>query len=267
MTGDYTLSQKTAAEFIGTFSIVFFGAGAVTVDLLTAPDSAGTEFVIDGLGFGALGWLGIAIAFMGSIAIPIYLLGHVSGQHINPAVTIALWLIGRVNGRTAIGYVVGQLTGAVAGGLAFTVIRGTEAVRIGAMGATAPFPGVSPWQAVTAEFLITFFLMLTVMAFVVDDRTPDDLAGLAIGFIVATGILATGNISGASFNPARTLGPYVTNTILGGPNLWIHAWIYLTGPIAGAIAGAAVYKRVVLTPNTVRGTDDRDVRANETADD
>lgn len=246
MTNDHTLAQRAAAEFIGTFSIVFFGAGAVVIELLTAPASAGTTFALNGLGFGALGWVGIGVAFWGAVTIPIYALGHVSGQHINPAVTVPLWLTDRIETRPAIVYVVAQLAGGIAGSLVFALVRGIEAVTEGAMGATVPFPSVTVWQAVVNEAVITFFLMLTVMAFSIDDRTPDSFAGLAIGFVVAIGVVTTGNISGASFNPARTLGPYVANTLLGGPNLWHFAWIYIVGPIGGATGATYLYDWMVL---------------------
>lgn len=266
MTREYTLSQKVAAEAIGTFSIVFFGAGAVAIELLTAPASAGTEFALQGLGFGALGWVGIALAFLGAVGLPIYLLGHVSGQHINPAVTIAFWVTRRIDAQTAVGYIAGQIAGAIAGSLLFTVIRGPETISVAAAGATAPFPDVTMVQAVGAEIVGTFFLMFTVMAFVTDSRTPDNLAGLAIGGIVAVGHLAVGNVSGASFNPARSLGPYVTNSLLGGPNLWIHAGIYVIGPVLGAVAGAIAYKHVVLEPYRAQDSAVQEAPANEPAD-
>lgn len=245
MSTEYSLPKRAVAEFIGTFSIVFFGAGAVTIDLMTAPESAGGTYVLDGLGHGALGWMGIAFAFWVAIAIPIYVFGRVSGQHINPAVTIALWVTKHVESRVAAIYVAAQFAGGIAGGVVFTLIRGSEAVTIGSMGATAPFPGVEPWQALLAEVVITFFLMVTIMALAVDDRGPSDLAGLGIGLVIAGGVVTTGNISGASFNPARTIGPYVTNSAFGGPNLWAYAWIYVAGPLVGAIAGVYCYQYLV----------------------
>lgn len=246
----YTLRHKAVAEFLGTFSIVFFGAGAVAIDLLTAPAGAGADtlFVNDGLGLGTLGWVGIALAFFGAVAVPIALLGRVSGQHINPAVTIALLVTGRIDLRSSVVYIIAQLAGGIGAGIVFVGIRGEDAVDIGVMGATAPFPGVSALQAVLAEGVITFFLMLTIMAFAVDDRTPDNAAGPAIGLIVAVGILTTGNVSGASLNPARTIGPYATNTLFGGPNLWEDVWVYVLGPTVGAVAGAAAYTWLVLDP-------------------
>lgn len=249
---EYSLTERAAAEFIGTFSIVFFGAGAVAIDLLTVPEGVvaeGTaaEFTIDGLGLGGLGWLGIAVAFFGAVAVPIYALGHVSGQHINPAVTVAFWAVDRIDAQAATVYIAAQSAGAIVAAVAFVGVRGVEAVTIGGMGATVAFPGVAQWQAALNEGIITFFLMLTIMAMAIDDRTPDQVAGLAIGFIVAIGIITTGNISGASFNPARTVGPYVANTVFAGDvEIWLEFWIYLVGPTAGAVLGAVGYERIVL---------------------
>lgn len=262
----YALWQKGVAEFVGTFSIIFFGAGAVVIDFLTSPAAhQGGQYVADGaLGLGALGWVGIALAHTAAVGLPIYVFGHVSGGHINPAVTAAFLALGRIDPKSAAAYVVAQLAGGVAAGIAFVAVRGQEAVTVGAMGATAPFPGITQLQAVTNEGIITFFLMLVVMAMAVDDRTPDQFAGLAIGLTVGMGIFATGNITGASFNPARTLGPYVTNSLFGGPSFWQHAWIYVVGPVAGAVAGGALYEFVVLDPDRLSlGTPDADAEAVE----
>jgi len=115
------------------------------------------------------------------------------------------------------------------------------------MGATVAFPGVAQWQAVLNEVVITFFLMAVIMAMAIDERTPDQLAGLAIGFAVAMGILTTGNISGALFNPARTIGPYVANTVfLDDLGIWRQVWIYVIEPTAGAVVAAYYYDRMVL---------------------
>lgn len=250
MSDEYELWQKAVAEFLGTFSIIFFGAGAVVIDFLTAPDALkGGEYLAGGaLGMGALGWVGIALAHVAAVGLPIYVFGHVSGGHINPAVTAAFAALGRINPVPAVVYVIAQLAGGIVAGLLFVAVRGTEAVAIGGMGATAPFPEVTQLQAVGNEAIITFFLMLVIMAMAVDDRTPDQFAGLAIGLTIGMGIFATGNITGASFNPARTLGPYVTNTLFGGPSLWQHAWIYVVGPTGGAILGGFLYEYVVLDP-------------------
>ena len=261
MTEEYPLSQKAVAEFLGTFSIVFFGAGAVAIDLMTVPDAlVGTEraaeFTLAGLGQGSLGWLGIAVAFFGAVALPIYALGHVSGQHINPSVTIAFWLTDRIEARPALVYIGAQILGGIVAAVVFVGIRGRPAVDIGGMGATTTFPGVAQWQAALSEGIITFFLMAVIMAMAVDKRTPDQFAGLAIGFVVATGILTTGNISGASFNPARTIGPYVANTLfLGDIQIWRQLWIYIVGPTVGAIIAAVYYDRLILTTGDAEPAD------------
>jgi glycerol uptake facilitator protein len=261
MGDEYTLGQKAVVEFIGLFSIVFFGAGAVVLDILTAPKQAGAEqFVLVGLGFGALQWTGIGIAFWAAIAIPIYLFGHVSDQHINPAVTFALWLIDRIDTRPAIVYVAAQFAGGIAGGLVFYIIHGPAAVTQASMGATLPFPGISVWEALLNEIVITFFLMVAVMAMAIDERTPTQFAGLVIGLVVGMGVMVVGNVSGASFNPARTIGPYVTNTIAGlfgvtNPALWQYVWIYILGPCVGAGIGAYFYEYAVLAPNEAAETE------------
>lgn len=257
MTGEYTLREKALAEFVATFGLVFFGAGAVAIDLLTVPDGfAGGQYLAGaGLGHGTVGWVGIALAHFIAIAVGVYVFGKVSGGHINPAVTVGFLALKRISVRDAAVYVVAQLAGGILAGVVFVGIRGQVAVTTGLMGATAPFPEVTALQAVLAEAVITFFLMVGVMAFAVDDRAPDQMAGLGIGLIIAMGILATGNITGASFNPARTLGPYVTDTLFGGPNLWGYAWIYVVGPIVGAVLGAYTYEYVALepTPTEERG--------------
>lgn len=248
MTEEYSLGQKAIVEFVGTFSIIFFGAGAVAIDIMTTPEGfAGGQF-IGGPGHGALGWVGIAVAHWAAVGIPIYLFGRVSGAHINPAVTAGFLALRRISARDAAVYVVAQLAGGIAAGIVFVLVRGQEAVTVGAMGATVPFPEVGMVQAALNEAVITFFLMVAVMALAVDDRAPEGFAGLGIGFVIAMGILATGNITGASFNPARTLGPYATNTLFGGTNFWQFAWIYVVGPTVGAVVGGFFYRYAVLQP-------------------
>lgn len=119
-------------------------------------------------------------------------------------------------------------------------------MTIGGMGATAPFPGVGSWQAVFAEFLIAVFLMPRILAFVVHDRTPDDFAELAVGIVIATEILATENVIGSSVRSHAGPQSVRRERALRRPDLWLHAWIYLVGPIAVAITGTVTYRRIVL---------------------
>jgi len=120
-----------------------------------------------------------------------------------------------------------------------------DAVTIGGLGATAPFPGIGYGQAILVEAIATFVLMLVIMGVAVDERAPPGFAGLIIGLTVAGMITMAGNISGASLNPARTFGPYVMDFLLGGSNLWVFFPIYIFGPVIGAVAAAVFYDRIV----------------------
>ncbi|HID19842.1 MAG TPA: aquaporin family protein, partial [Methanophagales archaeon] len=202
-----------------------------------------SDFICRGIGaLGGLGdWLAIGLAFAIAVAASIYLFGHISGCHINPAVTIALWAVKRFPGKEVIPYIISQLIGATLASVLFVIIVGKRAAIDGCCGATALFPGISYAQGILNEAVITFFLMLTIMALAVDERTPKQFSGLIIGLIVGGGIITTGNITGASFNPARTFGPYIGNSLFGGLNLWAQFPIYIIGPVIGAIIAAFLY--------------------------
>jgi glycerol uptake facilitator protein len=237
------LTKRCLAEFIGTFFLVFMGAGAAAITLMISQGSVPPNAFNIGIGaLGGLGdWLAIGLAFGIAISTCIYALGNVSGCHINPAVTIALWTVKKFPSRDVIPYIVSQLAGASVASLLFAVIVGMGAVTIGGLGATAPFPGVGYLQAMVAEAVGTFLLMLAIMGVAVDRRAPSGFAGLIIGLTVAGVITTVGNISGSSLNPARTFGPYLGDTLLGGHNLWIYLPIYIIGPILGAILAAIAY--------------------------
>lgn len=238
-----SLGKRCLAEIIGTGLLVYFGAGAAAVTLMIArgTDTA-TPFNI---GIGALGgladWLAIGMAFAIVITAAIYSLGGISGAHLNPAVSIALWATKRFPARDTGAYIISQLVGAAIGSLVFAASAGMEAVTIGGLGATAPFPGIGYGQAVLAEFIGTFLLMLVIMGVAVNPKAPPGFAGLIIGLTVGGIITTVGNISGASLNTARTFGPFLADWLLGGPNLWAFFPIYVVGPVLGAIAGAFVY--------------------------
>ena len=238
-----SLGKRFVAEAVGTFILVFFGAGAAAVTLmLAAGTTPATPFNI---GIGALGglgdWLAIGLAFGIAIAGSIYALGRVSGCHINPAVTIALFATGRFPGRDVGPYIVAQLLGAAAASLLFAWAVGPDAVAIGGLGATAPFAGIGYLQAIVIEAVGTFLLMLVIMGAAVDERATPGFAGLAVGLAVAGIITTTGNLTGASLNPARTFGPYLGDWLLAGQNLWEFFPIYIIGPIVGAVLAAFLY--------------------------
>ena len=239
-----SLIRKCIAEFIGTFILVYIGAGAAAITILLANgELPKSPFAVSGIGAlgGLADWLAIGIAFAIAIAGAFYIFGHISGCHINPAVTIALWAVKRLPGKDVVPYVISQLTGATLASISFVGVVGSRAATIGGSGATALFPDISYLQGIFNEIIISFILMLTVMALAVYERGSKPFSGLIIGLVVAGGIITTGNISGASFNPARTFGPYVANSLFGGPNLWIMFPIYVIGPIIGTLLAAFTY--------------------------
>lgn len=234
------ITKKFIAELIGTFFLVFFGTGSAVVTLLiddsVDPGAAGIG-LLGGLG----DWLAIGLAFGLTVMACIYLFGKISGAHLNPAVTIGLLVSKNISLIDSVYYIVAQAIGAVLGSLLLFVCLGAPAVTIGGLGATAPGLSVGYIPAMIAECIGTFFLMLVVMGVAVDKKADPGVAGISIGMTVAAVIIVLGAFTGASINPARTFGPYLMDTLLGGANLWGFFPIYLVGPIVGAILAALVY--------------------------
>lgn len=240
-------SKKFVAELIGTWMLVTVGAGAAAVTLMLAEgESKASAFNI---GIGALGglgdWLAIGLAFGIAIAAAIYIFGPVSGAHLNPAVTIALWAGKKFPTKELVPYLVAQFAGATLGAFTLLAMLGSKGTIVGGLGAPGPFPGISLSGVFIAELVGTFILMLTIMGIAVDKRAPQGWAGWMIGLIVAGVITTMGNISGQGINPARTFGPVLVNSIAGGPNGWPVFWIYLAAPIIGAIIAVFVYDAFV----------------------
>jgi len=159
-------------------------------------------------------------------------------------VTIALWATKRFPANETVAYVIAQCIGAAVGSLLLALTLGAAAVTTGGLGATSPFPGIGYGQAMLVEGIATFVLMLVIMGVAVDPRATPGFAGLVIGLTVAGLITMAGNITGGSFNPARTFGPYVMDVLLGGSNLWAYFPIYVIGPVCGAVAAAFFYDRI-----------------------
>ncbi len=238
-----SLLKRSIAEAVGTFILVYFGAGAAAITLMISQGSSPPNPFNIGIGTqGGLGdWFAIGMAFALAIAASIYALGRISGAHLNPAVTIALLATRRFSLGDAIPYILAQLVGASIASFLFAASVGMDAVTIGGLGATAPFPGIGYWQAVMVEAIGTFLLMLTIMGVAVDRQAPPGFAGLVIGLVVGGIITTIGNITGSSLNPARTFGPYLGDYILGGNSLWHFFPIYIIGPVAGALIAAFLY--------------------------
>ena len=232
------IRKKFFAELLGTFFLVFFGTGSAVVTLLIS-DATG----IAGIGLlGGLGdWIAIALAFGLTVMICIYVFGKISGAHLNPAVTIGLLVTKNIDLADSVYYILAQVIGACLGSLFLFLCLGDPAVTIGGLGATAPGLDVGYMQAMLAEFIGTFFLMMVVMGVAVDKKAEPGFAGISIGMTVAAVIVVLGAFTGASINPARTFGPYLMDIILGGQNLWGYFPIYLVGPILGAVCAAFAY--------------------------
>lgn len=235
------LLKRCIAELIGTALLVLVGCGIVVTTLLLIQGMAtpaGNDF---NKGIDIAAWLVLSLAFGLPIMVLVYVFGNVSGTHINPAISIALWATKRLPTTDMLAYVVAQFVGAAIGALGIVAVWGTRAVTVGNLGATTMFPGVSYWQAIVAEIVCTFILMIAVMATAVDKRAPGGWAGLVIGAAATVALLLEGNITGGSINPARTFGPYLVDSLFGGSNFWWQFPIYLIGPIVGALLAAFVY--------------------------
>ena len=182
---------------------------------------------------GGLGTVGVALAFGLVIMVMVYATGHLSGAHINPAVTIAFTLTRHFPARDAIAYIAGQCLGAVCAALVLLAIWPSQP---GDLGAT--LPTVSVTSALAYEAVLTAFLMFVIMAVATDTRAVGPAAAIAIGGTVGLDALFGGPVTGASMNPARSLGP----ALVGGT--WTDYWVYVAGPVLGAAAGALAYQLV-----------------------
>lgn len=226
-----TLAKRAIAELIGTYVLVLIGTLSVVTMVVYLKGVDQAALLLIGLAFGV------------AVAVMIYAFGHISGTHINPVVSIALWATGRFPAKDMVAYIVAQLIGAVLASITIVIIVGQQAVDAG-LGGTLPGAGVSYWQAIVSEGVMTFFLVLVIWGAAVDGRAPAGFAGLAIGFVVAADIWISGPITGASMNPARTFGPLLTETLWGGATDWAKFPIYLIGPIVGGLLAAFVYDYV-----------------------
>jgi glycerol uptake facilitator protein len=237
---EFSLLKRSMAELIGTYVLVFLGTGAVVTAVLLLQGwspIAGNSFNI---GIDIAAWLAIGLVFGIAVTAMIYVFGHISGTHINPAVSIALWATKRMPTNDMLAYILAQLVGASLASFSVVLIWGSRAIDTG-LGATSMFYGVSYWQAILCEAVATFFLMLAIMGTAVDNRSPRGWAGLIIGLVVAADIAVIGNITGSAINPARAFGPYLAGWLLGGAVDWTQFPIYIIGPILGALAAALLY--------------------------
>lgn len=209
------------AEGLGTFGLVFAGTGAIVINAERG---------------GVIGHVGIGLTFGLVVMTMIYAIGHISGAHINPAVTLAFAITRHFPPRLVPLYIGAQLTGAILASLVLRALFDTTA----SLGATVP--AQSAGQALVLEFVLSLFLMFVIMAVATDMRAVGQAAAIAIGGTVGLEALFAGPISGASMNPARSLAP----ALVAG--VWDSQWVYIAGPVLGALVGAMLYAVIRVVP-------------------
>lgn len=213
-----SLARRAAAEGIAAFALVFAGCGAIVADARYG---------------GMLGAVGVALVFGLIIMVMVYATGHLSGAHINPAVTVASALTRHFPARETAGYIAAQLAGALAGALLLAAIWPSQPAELG-----ATVPSVGAGSALVYETVLTALLMFVIMAVATDTRAVGAAAAIAIGGTVGLDALFGGLVTGASMNPARSLGPAIVS------GTWTNLWIYVAGPLLGAALGALAYQGV-----------------------
>jgi aquaporin NIP len=208
-----SILKSLIAEVIGTFLLVFFGCGAIIVN-----ETYG----------GIVGLQGIAITFGLVVMTVVFAIGHISGAHINPSVTIGLACVGKFSWKKVVPYVIAQMIGGIAGAFILKIFFATG----NTLGMT--FPSSNLVQSFFIEIILTALLVLVAIILTTDTRAPSQFAAIAIGAVIAIDILVGGPVTGASMNPARSFGPALIMMRLD------YVWLYLTAPIIGAIVASLV---------------------------
>ena len=220
--------KKLAAESLGTFILVFAGTGAIMINDIA----------------NAIGHVGIALTFGFVIVALIYSFAHVSGAHFNPAVTIAFWTMGEFHRKNVIPYISAQVFGAILASIClyFLLNENFNSVsEVSYLGSTLPRGSES--QAFGFEFILTFILMIVICSSAVHGKATKDFAGLAIGLTVGLESMFAGPITGASMNPARSIGPALVS------GNFEHLWIYILATCLGAMAASIVFLKIFKSEN------------------
>lgn len=224
--------RKYIAEFIAVFFLVFAGAGSIVADTYLS-----SLRVVDSFGL-----LGIAFAHGLALAMAIAAVGHISGGHVNPAISIAMWVSRRLSLKDLGGYIVAQMAGAVAAAGALKLVAPRDLYQsFTSIGVPGLAEEVNMFNGIAFEAILTFFLAFVIWGVAVDRRGPASIAPLAIGLTVTFAILAGGAFVGAALNPARWFGP----ALVAGS--WDNFLVWIVGPILGALLASLVYETFLLT--------------------
>jgi len=219
--------KKNLAEFIGTFWLVLGGCGSAVL---------AAAFPEVGIGF-----LGVSLAFGLTVLTIAYSLGHISGAHLNPAVTIGLWAGGRVKGKTILPYVISQVLGGITAAAVLYVIATGNGADIGGFAANGYGEhspgGYSLTAAIVSEFVMTFMFLIVILG-ATDERAPRGFAGVAIGLALTLIHLISIPVTNTSVNPARS----ISQALFVGDWALAQLWMFILIPVLGALAAGAVYK-------------------------
>src|SRR3954452_12706577 len=236
MLDETSTAQKLTAEAIGTAFLVFIGVGSVPATLIVNGDA---PFTMADLGM-------ISLAFGTIVVATVYALGHVSGNHINPAVTLGLAVTGKFPWKDVPAYLAAQCVGAVIGATAIIAVLGQKASDVG-LGVASYADTVGVPQAFAAEFVGTFILVFTIFG-VIHSKAPSGFAGVAIGLVVFAAIIPVAPTTGASINPARTFGPMLVQQIAGGTVHWEQLPVYVIAEILAGVVAALAFVAMSRTP-------------------
>jgi MIP family channel proteins len=224
----YSKPQKMVAEFIGTFALIFIGAGSVCMDQFLKPG-------------GGIGLLGIAAAYGLAFAVMVTAVGHISGGHLNPAVTIGFWVTRRIGTLDALLYWASQLAGGAAAAYLLKVVVPEETWRAVRLGVPSLAQDLTRTNGMMIEAVLTFFLVFVVFATAVDERGAfNKVGGFAIGLTVTMGVLMGGPLTGAAINPSRAFGPALAG------HYWTNQGVYWAGPLIGGVVAGWLYDSVFL---------------------
>lgn len=238
---DYDPLRRGFAEFVGTFTLVFIGAGSILTSskllgpVISSPQAADV--------YSSLTVVGIALAHGLAIAVMVSAVGHISGGHFNPAITLGFVVTRRIAPTLAVVYWSMQFAAATAAAALLRWLYDENPRRLTKLGAPLLGSGVSNWQGLVVELVLTFFLVWVVFATAADPGgTFKSIAGLAIGLTITLDILMGGALTGAAMNPARAFGPELL------AREWSDAWVWYAGPFAGAVLAALAYEWLYLRP-------------------